>query len=184
MPCATIDAPATASASRRFRAMFTAQLAFGFDWGRHQALRDLHTVGDRPQDQSGLQQLGSYAPGILAWSRTIGDHWEFAVRGTNMTNELGMTESNCDLRRGVHAGGSCWPPTGRPARSMSRSSTTGKRGIARRRIRRRRRRADTLRPSFRTPRIGFPANATDRVRRLSGPPMRRAIAGGLAWRDA
>ncbi len=51
-------------------------------------------VGDHTQDQSGLQQLGKYETwdaGIIA---EINDSWQAEIRGTNLSNELGLTEAN------------------------------------------------------------------------------------------
>jgi hypothetical protein len=60
-------------------------------------------VGDHTQDQSGLQQLGSYHTWDFGVSARVGENWEFAVRGTNVTDELGLTESNSRIF-GVAAG--------------------------------------------------------------------------------
>jgi outer membrane receptor protein involved in Fe transport len=51
-------------------------------------------VGDHTQDQSGLQQLGTYETWDFGVTANVGDNWQFALRGTNVTDELGLTESN------------------------------------------------------------------------------------------
>lgn len=54
-------------------------------------------IGDRWADQANLSYLPSYKTfdaGVLA---TIGDNWEVRVAGTNLTNELGLTEGNSRL---------------------------------------------------------------------------------------
>ncbi|RJG11427.1 TonB-dependent receptor [Massilia cavernae] len=54
-------------------------------------------IGDRWADQANLSYLPSYKTfdaGILA---TVGDHWEFRLAGTNLSNELGLTEGNSRL---------------------------------------------------------------------------------------
>jgi hypothetical protein len=51
-------------------------------------------VGDHTQDQSGLQQLGTYDTWDFGVTASLGDNWQFALRGTNVSNELGLTESN------------------------------------------------------------------------------------------
>lgn len=51
-------------------------------------------VGDHTQDQSALQQLGSYYMWDFGVTAHVGDNWQFALRGTNVTDELGLTESN------------------------------------------------------------------------------------------
>jgi outer membrane receptor for ferrienterochelin and colicin len=60
-------------------------------------------VGDHTQDQSGLQQLGSYYTWDFGVTAQVGENWQFAVRGTNVTDELGLTESNSRIF-GVAAG--------------------------------------------------------------------------------
>jgi outer membrane receptor protein involved in Fe transport len=60
-------------------------------------------VGDRTEDQSGLQQLGSYETWDFGVTANVGENWQFAVRGTNVTDELGLTEANARIF-GVAAG--------------------------------------------------------------------------------
>ncbi|HEY2339299.1 MAG TPA: hypothetical protein VGH75_02065, partial [Steroidobacteraceae bacterium] len=51
-------------------------------------------VGQRYQDQTGLQPLGTYymlGAGVVA---NIGNHWQLRVQGTNLTNQIGLTEGN------------------------------------------------------------------------------------------
>lgn len=51
-------------------------------------------VGDHTQDQSGLQQLGTYYTWDFGITANLVENWEFTVRGTNLTDQLGLTESN------------------------------------------------------------------------------------------
>ncbi len=51
-------------------------------------------VGDHTQDQSGLQQLGTYETWDFGITANVGEHLQFALRGTNLNDELGLTESN------------------------------------------------------------------------------------------
>jgi hypothetical protein len=51
-------------------------------------------VGDHTQDQSGLQQLGTYETWDFGITASIGENWQVSLRGTNVSNELGLTESN------------------------------------------------------------------------------------------
>ncbi|HET9474190.1 MAG TPA: TonB-dependent receptor, partial [Steroidobacteraceae bacterium] len=51
-------------------------------------------VGDHTQDPSGLQQLGTYHTWDFGITATISEKWLVALRGTNVTDELGLTESN------------------------------------------------------------------------------------------
>ncbi len=63
-------------------------------WGEVNGFVTYSHVGQHTQDQSGLQQLGKYDTLDAGLIAKIGDNWEFRVQGTNLTNELGLTESN------------------------------------------------------------------------------------------
>jgi hypothetical protein len=51
-------------------------------------------VGDHTQDQSGLQQLGTYETWDFGITANVGENWQVSLRGTNVSDELGLTESN------------------------------------------------------------------------------------------
>ena len=78
----------------KLRYMLTPSYHFPFDWGGIDAQVTYTHVGDRTQDQSGLQQLGSYDTWDFGIIANVGDNWQFAMRGTNVSDELGLTESN------------------------------------------------------------------------------------------
>ena len=78
----------------KLRFMFTPSYKFVFDWGDIMPYVTYTHVGDHTQDQSGLQQLGSYHTVDFGVTSNVGENWQFNLRGTNMTNELGLTESN------------------------------------------------------------------------------------------
>jgi outer membrane receptor protein involved in Fe transport len=78
----------------KLRFMFTPSYTFFFDWGDIMPYVTYTQVGDHTQDQSGLQQLGSYHTWDFGVTSNVGQHWQFNLRGTNMTNQLGLTESN------------------------------------------------------------------------------------------
>lgn len=78
----------------KVRFMFTPSYRFVFGWGDITPYVTYTHVGDHTQDQSGLQELGSYQTWDFGVTSNVGEHWQFNVRGTNMTNELGLTESN------------------------------------------------------------------------------------------
>jgi outer membrane cobalamin receptor len=63
-------------------------------WGDIDAYVTYTYIGDHTQDQSGLQELGTYYTWDFGVTASIGDSWLFSVRGTNVTDELGLTESN------------------------------------------------------------------------------------------
>jgi hypothetical protein len=51
-------------------------------------------VGQHYQDATGLNPLGTYydlAAGIIA---TLGENWQLRIMGTNLTNQIGLTEGN------------------------------------------------------------------------------------------
>lgn len=78
----------------KLRWMFTPSYQFMFGWGDITPYVTYTHVGDHTQDQSGLQQLGSYHTVDFGITANVGDSWQLNLRGTNMTNELGLTESN------------------------------------------------------------------------------------------
>jgi len=78
----------------KLRYMLTPGYRFAFSWGDIDAHVTYTHVGDRTQDQSGLQQLGSYYTWDFGVVANVGENWQFAVRGTNVSDELGLTESN------------------------------------------------------------------------------------------
>jgi hypothetical protein len=51
-------------------------------------------VGDHYGDQQEKQYLGTYYDLSFGVTGNIGQHLEWTVRGTNMTNEIGLTEGN------------------------------------------------------------------------------------------
>ncbi|MBC7990320.1 MAG: TonB-dependent receptor [Luteimonas sp.] len=78
----------------KLRFMFTPSYRFVFGWGDIMPYITYTHVGDHTQDQSALQELGSYQTWDFGITSNVGEHWQFNVRGTNVTNELGLTESN------------------------------------------------------------------------------------------
>lgn len=78
----------------KFRAAFTPSYGIPVPWGDLTAWVTYTHVGQHTQDQSALQLLGSYHTLDFGLVTDYGDNWEFRVQGTNVTNELGLTESN------------------------------------------------------------------------------------------
>ncbi|HEY0860128.1 MAG TPA: TonB-dependent receptor, partial [Pseudoxanthomonas sp.] len=91
--CATIEGQQL-QRQPKFRAMFTPSYRIEAAWGDVTPYITYTYVGDHTQDQSGLQQLGSYQTLDFGVTANVGENWQFNLRGTNMTNELGLTESN------------------------------------------------------------------------------------------
>ena len=78
----------------KLRYMLTPSYRFVMGDGDIEAFVTYTHVGDHTQDPSGLQQLGSYNTLDAGITANYGDNWQFAIRGTNLSNELGLTESN------------------------------------------------------------------------------------------
>jgi hypothetical protein len=87
----------------KLRYMLTPSYKFDSPWGGINAYATYTHVGDHTQDQSGLQQLGSYFTWDFGVTADVGDSWQLSLRGTNVTDELGLTESNSRIF-GVAAG--------------------------------------------------------------------------------
>ena len=78
----------------KVRYMFTPSYRFLFPWGDITAFLTYTHVGAHTQDQSALQQLGSYNTLDFGVVANVEENWELRLQGTNITNELGLTESN------------------------------------------------------------------------------------------
>ena len=76
------------------RFMLTPSYRFPFAGGDVHAFVTYTYVGDHTQDQSGLQQLGTYNTWDAGVTANLNDNWQFSLRGTNLSDELGLTESN------------------------------------------------------------------------------------------
>jgi hypothetical protein len=65
-----------------------------FGWGTLTEFVTYEHIGQHFQDQTGLNPLGSYydlGAGIVA---NVGDNWELRLLGSNLTNQIGLTEGN------------------------------------------------------------------------------------------
>jgi len=87
----------------KLRFMLTPSYLFQVPWGDVEAYVTYTHVGDHTQDQSGLQQLGTYETWDFGITSNVNDKWQLSLRGTNVSNELGLTESNSRIF-GVAAG--------------------------------------------------------------------------------
>jgi outer membrane receptor protein involved in Fe transport len=87
----------------KLRYMLTPSYRVPWNDGDIEAFVTYTHVGDHTQDQSGLQQLGSYNTWDAGVTLNYSDNWQFALRGTNLSDELGLTESNSRIF-GVAAG--------------------------------------------------------------------------------
>jgi hypothetical protein len=87
----------------KLRYMLTPSYRLPLGFGDIEAFVTYTNVGDRTQDQAGLQELGSYYTWDFGITAHVGDNLQFALRGTNVTDELGLSESNSRIF-GVAAG--------------------------------------------------------------------------------
>lgn len=91
--CATIDGRQL-QRQPKFRIAVQPSYTIPLGWGDLSAFLTYSHVGQHTQDQSGLQLLGTYHTLDFGVVANYGDNWELRVQGTNVTNELGLTESN------------------------------------------------------------------------------------------
>jgi outer membrane receptor protein involved in Fe transport len=91
--CAVIDGKQL-QRQPKFRIAVQPGYTVPFGWGDVTAFVTYSHVGQHTQDQSGLQQLGTYDTLDFGVVANYAENWELRVQGTNVTNELGLTESN------------------------------------------------------------------------------------------
>ncbi|MFC5527101.1 TonB-dependent receptor [Rhodanobacter ginsengisoli] len=87
----------------KFRFMFTPSYKVVTGWGDITGWVTYSHIGQRYEDQSGLQPLGAYHTfdaGIVA---NYQQNWQFSLLGSNLTNEIGLTEGNARVF-GVNTG--------------------------------------------------------------------------------
>lgn len=63
-------------------------------WGDVTGWVGYEYVGQRYEDQSGLQPLGAYHMFDAGLLTDVGSNWQFRLQGTNLTNEIALTEGN------------------------------------------------------------------------------------------
>lgn len=87
----------------KVRYMFTPSYRIVTSWGDITGFVTYTHIGQRYEDQSGLQPLGPYHTfdaGIIA---NYEKNWHLTLRGTNLSNEIGLTEGNSRIF-GVNSG--------------------------------------------------------------------------------
>jgi hypothetical protein len=63
-------------------------------WGTLSEQITYENIGKRFQDDTGLTPLPSYYDLAAGIDARVGDSWEFRLLGSNLTNQLGLTEGN------------------------------------------------------------------------------------------
>jgi hypothetical protein len=83
----------------------TTSYSLPLSWGDLTTFVTYTYVGEHWEDLSGLQPLGTFETLDLGVIAAVGRNWELRVQGTNLTNELGLTEGTPRVG-GTPAGGS------------------------------------------------------------------------------
>ena len=89
----------------RFQFRVTPAYVIPESWGGMKFWMTYEHVGNRYGDQLNQQPLGSYYDIAVGASADIGNHWSLLLRGTNVTNEIGITEGNARLFGFASGGG-------------------------------------------------------------------------------
>jgi outer membrane cobalamin receptor len=76
------------------RYMFTPSYNFVFDWGNVMPFVTYTYNGQRYEDTTGLAPLGKYHTWDFGVVANYGKNWQFRLAGTNLTNQIGLTEGN------------------------------------------------------------------------------------------
>jgi len=78
----------------RFRARLTPSYYWTLPWGDAKVYTTVTRVGDRYSDPANGQVLPAYTTWDIGANMRVGDHWEFALNGRNVTDEIALTEGN------------------------------------------------------------------------------------------
>jgi hypothetical protein len=97
--CAIVDG-SPLQRQPKFQIRFTPSYTVDSTWGSVTGWVTYEHIGQRYEDFTGLQPLGSYymlSAGIVA---NVTNNWEFRLQGTNLTNQIGLTEGNARVTGG------------------------------------------------------------------------------------
>jgi len=89
----------------RFQARVTPAYEVPTDWGNLKFWVTYEYVGNRYGDLIEQQPLGNYYDLSFGANADIGQHWDLSLQGTNMTNQIGITEGNSRLFGFASTGG-------------------------------------------------------------------------------
>ncbi len=92
-------------------------------WGSMRAWITYEHVGSRYGDLIEQQPLGDYYDLSFGVTANVGQHWVYSVTGTNLTNQIGITEGNARLFGFASTNGVIWLDRSKAARFKVRSST-------------------------------------------------------------
>ena len=91
--CVRIDG-APLQRQPKVRYLFMPSYTLPTSWGSVTGFLTYEYAGQRYEDQTGLQPLGTFhtlGAGVVA---NVGENWQFRLQGTNLTNAIGLTEGN------------------------------------------------------------------------------------------
>jgi outer membrane receptor protein involved in Fe transport len=91
--CAIIDG-APLQRQPKFQIRVTPSYTLEPTWGAATGWVTYEHVGQRFEDITGLQPLGSYYMLSAGVTVNYGTNWELRLQGTNLTNQIGLTEGN------------------------------------------------------------------------------------------
>jgi TonB-dependent Receptor Plug Domain len=94
--CSSIDG-APLQRQPKWRMDLTPSYTVPVPWGDVTGFVTYEYIGQRYEDLAGLSPLGTYymlSAGLIA---NVGNNWEFRVQGTNLTNQIGLTEGNARI---------------------------------------------------------------------------------------
>jgi hypothetical protein len=77
-----------------FQTRVTPAYTLPTNWGFVKAWTTYEYIGDHYSDQQQQQYLGTYYDLSFGITGDVGNHIEWTVRGTNLTNQIGLTEGN------------------------------------------------------------------------------------------
>ena len=81
----------------KVRYLFMPSYTLPTSWGSVTGFLTWEHAGQRYEDQTGLQPLGTFhtlGAGVVA---DVGENWQFRLQGTNLTNAIGLTEGNARI---------------------------------------------------------------------------------------
>ncbi|RUL76701.1 TonB-dependent receptor [Dyella choica] len=89
----------------KFQFRLTPSYTLPTSWGSVKAWLTYEYVGDRYGDLIQQQPLGNYYDLGFGVQANVGQHWVYSVQGTNLTNQIGITEGNARLFGFASSGG-------------------------------------------------------------------------------
>ncbi|HUB91039.1 MAG TPA: TonB-dependent receptor [Dyella sp.] len=89
----------------KFQFRLTPSYDYPTGWGDVKAWITYEYVGDRYGDLIQQQPLGDYYDLSFGVQANVGQHWVYSVQGTNVTNQIGITEGNARLFGFASSGG-------------------------------------------------------------------------------